>query len=284
MLAMLDEALERALPKTQCREARVVEAMRYALLGGGKRVRAQLAMRFCEACGGAAADALPFACAVEMIQAYSLIHDDLPCMDDDDLRRGKPSCHKVFGEATALLAGDALQSLAFETVAGAENLSAGARLAAVTELARCIGMHGMVGGQTIDMEYENTPCGEDVLCDLQGKKTGALMQASCVLGCLAGGGSRAALEAAARYAGALGRAFQIVDDLLDATATTEQLGKPAGSDARQQKSTFVSVLGVETAMERVRVFTNEAISATIPFGEKGRPLAELAQALAVRLQ
>ncbi len=276
MIALIEDALSRYLPLTDCRENKVVEAMRYSLLGGGKRIRAKLVLLFCEACGGEADKALPLACAVEMVHAYSLIHDDLPCMDDDDIRRGKPSCHIEFDYATALLAGDALQSLAFQTVATAD-LDGRLIKEAVRVLAECIGCHGMVGGQMIDLNYENKSCGYDVLCDIEAKKTGALIKAACVLGCIAADANDRQITAAKQYAEALGRAFQITDDILDITSTSEELGKPVGSDEARNKSTFVSVMGMEKAVNEVRALTQSAIENAEIFGKNGQKLIDLAK-------
>lgn len=276
MIALIENALSGYLPLTGEREENVIKAMRYSLLGGGKRIRAKLVLLFCEACGGDVDKALPFACAVEMVHAYSLIHDDLPCMDDDDLRRGKPSCHIEFDYATALLAGDALQSLAFETMASAD-LEGGIIAKAVKIFAELIGCHGMVGGQVIDIDYENKECNYDVLQDIERKKTGALIKASCVLGCLAADADEDKIKAAENYAEALGRAFQITDDILDITSTSEELGKPVGSDEDRNKSTFVSVMGMENAVKEVDRLTELAVNNARLFGEKGQKLINLAE-------
>ncbi len=278
MISAIENALDMCLPLTDCREKRVVDAMRYSLLGGGKRIRARLVLLFCEACGGDIESAMPFACAVEMVHAYSLIHDDLPCMDDDELRRGKPSCHMKFDYATALLAGDALQSLAFETLTSAK-LPYQQIVKAVNLLARNIGCSGMVGGQVIDIAYENKPCDEDVLEDIEAKKTGALINAACILGCIAASADDDMLKAAEEYGSALGRAFQITDDILDIISTSDVLGKPVGSDENQNKSTFVSVLGMDTAVKAVSDLTDIAVKSAEFFGAKGEQLKKLAISL-----
>ncbi len=231
------------------------EAMRYSLLAGGKRIRPILTLEFCQAAGGRMEDALDFACGVEMLHTYSLIHDDLPCMDNDDLRRGKPTCHKVFGECVATLAGDALQAAAFETVLAAPGLSDRARAKAALALAKAAGEKGMCGGQYYDTEGDGQPHTEQELTAINAAKTGALLQAACRMGVLAAsdqsGWDSAFLSAAAEYANHLGLAFQIQDDILDATSTTEALGKPVGSDASNDKSTYWFLLGPEACKRRV---------------------------------
>lgn len=246
--AHTNAALDLAVPVFG--ESHVVEAMRYSLLGAGKRIRAALVLEFARLCGVGEDTAMPFACAVEMIHAYSLIHDDLPCMDDDDFRRGKPSCHKRFGEACALLAGDALLTLAFETAALAP-LPGEICARAVGELARAAGYQGMVGGQIQDLEAENHRIPLEALQSLYGMKTGALLRVSALLGCLAG--QKPALEAAAKaYTDALGITFQITDDILDVTGSVEKLGKPIGSDAGNRKTTYVTLLGLDGARLEAR--------------------------------
>ncbi len=231
------------------------EAMRYSLLAGGKRIRPILALQFCQAAGGRMEDALDFACGVEMLHTYSLIHDDLPCMDNDDLRRGKPTCHKVFGQCAATLAGDALQAAAFETVLAAPGLSDRARAKAALALAKAAGEKGMCGGQYYDTEGDGHPHTEPELTAINAAKTGALLRAACQMGVLAAsdqsGWDSAFLSAAEEYAAHLGLAFQIQDDILDATSTTETLGKPVGSDASNDKSTYWFLLGPEACKRRV---------------------------------
>ncbi len=231
------------------------EAMRYSLLAGGKRIRPVLTLEFCQAAGGRLEDALDFACGVEMLHTYSLIHDDLPCMDNDDLRRGKPTCHKVFGECVATLAGDALQAAAFETVLAAPGLSDRARAKAALVLAKAAGEQGMCGGQYYDTEGDGQSHTEPELTVINAAKTGALLQAACQMGVLAAsdqsGWNSSFLSAAEEYAAHLGLAFQIQDDILDATSTTETLGKPVGSDASNDKSTYWFLLGPEACKRRV---------------------------------
>ena len=222
---------------------RLQEAMRYSLLAGGKRVRPVLALAFCELCGGRLEEALPFAAAVECVHTYSLIHDDLPCMDDDDLRRGRPTCHKVYGETMAVLAGDALQAEAFRLIAGARDMEAWQRSEAVLVLADACGADGMVAGQVLDTDQ--LASGEADLRILCALKTGALIRAAAELGCIAAGAGEDARRRASDYAGHLGLAFQVRDDMLDVTAQEDELGKPIGSDQAAGKRTFVDLLGLD---------------------------------------
>ena len=265
------------------------EAMRYSLLGGGKRIRPILSMMFCEAAGGTMEEALDFGCAVEMLHTYSLIHDDLPCMDDDDLRRGRPTSHKVFGECIATLAGDALQAAAFQTVAcTAADWRKGGETApglAAGVLARAAGEEGMCGGQYYDTIGDGKPHTEEELLEIHDKKTGALLRAACVMGVIASFGHREVEEgcfaAAKEYATKLGLAFQIRDDMLDVIATEEDLGKPIGSDAENQKSTFVALKGVEACEAMVDTLTEEAITCLADYPDSGF-LCGLARMLAGR--
>ena len=268
------------------------EAMRYSLLGGGKRIRPILAMMFCEAAGGTMEEALDFGCAVEMLHTYSLIHDDLPCMDDDDLRRGRPTSHKVFGECIATLAGDALQAAAFQTVACTEaHWRKGGETApglAAGVLARAAGEEGMCGGQYYDTIGDGKPHTEEELLEIHDKKTGALLRAACVMGLIASFGHREVEEgcfaAAKEYATKLGLAFQIRDDMLDVIATEEDLGKPIGSDAENEKTTYVTLLGLEGCAERVKRYTEEAKAAlrSCSWGGNTAFLEQLADELATR--
>lgn len=262
---------------------RLTAAMRYSLLNGGKRIRACLTVMFAELHGGDAKGAMPFACALEMIHAHSLIHDDLPCMDDDAMRRGRPSCHIAYGEATALLAGDALLARAFGVIADADELTLEQKVRGVSVLSSCTGENGMLGGQQKDKLYENLAASEDILNDIQNKKTGALIRAACELGCIAAQKYDEASAASARsYASALGRAFQITDDILDVTSSSEVLGKPAGSDESMNKSTYVSVLGLDAARAKVKELTAEAEQAVRVYGEKAYDLIKLAYQLTER--
>lgn len=234
----------------------LIEAMRYSLLAGGKRLRPIFVLDFCRMCGGDWKAAAPFAAAVEMIHTYSLIHDDLPCMDDDDLRRGKPTNHKVYGEAVAVLAGDALLTEAFSLIASAP-YSAEVRIRATQVLAECAGALGMVGGQILDIQSEARECTEQEVLNIQERKTGALIKAACVLGVLAGGGSEDQIVWASKFARHLGLAFQIRDDILDVIGTRESMGKGVGTDAG--KNTFVSLYGVEICEGMVKSQTAAAM-------------------------
>ena len=265
------------------RYGQIYDAMLYSLRAGGKRLRPVLALETCRMCGGDVASVLPFACAVEMIHTYSLIHDDLPCMDDDDLRRGKPTNHKVFGEATAVLAGDALLTAAFEMIAEHRHLVPAERvLEALDCLAHAAGAAGMIGGQMLDMEGEDKTLSLDQLEELQTLKTGALICAAAELGCIVAGGDDAMRQAVRQYAGCLGRAFQVRDDMLDVISTAQVLGKPIGSDAENGKSTFVSALGLEACEALVNDLTKQAIEALDGFDNSGFHIW-LAQRMAKRL-
>lgn len=230
-------------------------AMRYSLLAGGKRLRPIFVFEFCRMCGGDPVDAIAFAAAVEMIHTYSLIHDDLPCMDNDDYRRGRLTNHKVYGEATAVLAGDALLTAAFGQIAGA-GLSAEARIRAVQVLSDCAGETGMVGGQILDMASEHRICTEQEVLDIQSRKTGALIRSACMLGVIAGQGSEEQLRAASEFASCLGLAFQIRDDMLDVIGDAATLGKATGAD--ENKNTFVRLYGLDNCNELVKEYTEKA--------------------------
>lgn len=242
----------------------VFESMEYSVKNGGKRVRPLLTLLFCDACGGNVENALPMAQAVEFIHTYSLIHDDLPCMDDDDYRRGKPSNHKVYGEAFALLAGDGLLTAAFERISqgcleglyGSETAISG-----VSALSSLAGSRGMIGGQVIDLLNENNPDADfENLQLMDSLKTGALIEAACVLGCIVAGASEEKFDAARIFAQNIGLAFQIKDDILDVTSSLEKLGKLTGSDNQNGKSTYVTLLGVEKCQELVEKLTEEALA------------------------
>ncbi len=280
-IALINCALYDYVKLTGGEEDEVAEAMLYSLKNGGKRVRPMLVLEFCRVCGGDVNAALSLACAIEMIHTYSLIHDDLPCMDDDDFRRGKPSCHKKFGEATALLAGDGLLTLAFSVAAGA-SLPPEQVVKAVKLLSDCAGHLGMIGGQTMDLQHENKAITLDMLRSTDELKTGRLIFAACTLGCIAAGADEKAFEAASTYAESIGLAFQIVDDLLDITSTEEALGKPIGSDKENNKSTYPALLGFEKSKEIVNELTDTAVDALAVFGENGRFLADYARLLANR--
>lgn len=257
--AMIEERLAEIF-RDETRYADLQEAMEYSLLAGGKRIRPVLTLETCRMCGGSLQAALPFACGVEMIHTYSLIHDDLPAMDNDNLRRGRPTNHVVYGEATAILAGDGLLTAAFEQLAGAE-LPPERVVAAMACLARCAGPAGMVGGQALDMAGEGHALTRSELELLQSLKTGALISAAARLGAIAAGADEEKLRQIDRYAQALGRAFQVRDDMLDETSSAEELGKNVGSDRVNGKSTFVTALGLDGCAALVDQLTQEAIDA-----------------------
>ena len=250
--------------------ADLYDAMRYSLLAGGKRLRPVLLLESCRMCGGDVEGALPFACAVEMLHTYSLIHDDLPAMDNDDLRRGRPTNHKVYGEATAILAGDGLLTAAFETMLEhGGDLPAPRVLAAAACLGRAAGARGMVGGQALDMAGEGHALALADVEELQRLKTGALIAAAAEMGCILAGGGAEARAAVRRYAEKLGLAFQIRDDMLDVEGDEATLGKPIGSDAENEKTTFVTLKGLEWCQDAVERLTREAQEALDVFQEAG---------------
>lgn len=260
------------------------ESMRYSLLAGGKRIRPVLTLEFARLAGLADwKTALPMACALELVHTYSLIHDDLPCMDDDDLRRGRPTNHKVFGEANAVLAGDGLLTAAFETMlAPGQKLPPERVLGAAGILARAAGGRGMVGGQVLDMAGEGRALGLTEVEELQRLKTGALIRAAVEMGCAVAGGAEEQREALCRYADCLGLAFQIQDDILDVVGDEATLGKPIGSDARSDKTTFVALKGLADCRILVAELTDRAVEALAPFGSEAESLRGLAQSLAGR--
>ena len=238
-------------------QARLAEAMRYSLLAGGKRIRPMLVLEFGRIAGGDVAAALPVACAIEMLHTYSLIHDDLPCMDNDDLRRGRPTNHVVFGECTAVLAGDALQAEAFGTILRSA-LPAERKAACAEILASAVGLDGMCGGQYLDMSWEGRQLTEQELTEINSRKTGALLVAACQMGVAAAGGSRLMLDTAGHFGAALGMAFQIRDDMLDVLSTAEELGKPIGSDSQENKNTYMVLMGEEGCRQTVQQLTEFA--------------------------
>lgn len=238
----------------------VAKAMDYSLEAGGKRIRPVLVLAFCNMCGGDYKKAAAPAAAIEMIHTFSLIHDDLPCMDDDDFRRGKPSCHKQFDEATAVLAGDALAIRPFEIIAKSAELSDTAKIRIIAELANSSGAEGMIGGQIIDIENEKrNVVDEENLHTMYLLKTGKLIKTSCVMGCIAAGADDEKIKYAEKYAECLGMAFQIIDDILDVTGNEQLLGKPVGSDAEENKTTFVTIFGIEKAREEAEKYTKQAM-------------------------
>lgn len=282
-------ALERCVHPSDAKYGVIHDAMRYSLLSGGKRLRPFLTFEFsCLAArnNGVDADsamqaALPFACAVEMIHTYSLIHDDLPCMDNDDLRRGKPTNHKVYGEANALLAGDGLLTRAFGVAASNPCVEPSVTARAIALLSDCAGEDGMIGGQVLDLLGESEQYDLRTLEITQALKTGELIRCACLLGCYAGGASEAVIEAAERYALGVGRAFQIIDDILDVEGDEAVLGKPVGSDAQSGKITFLSHMTVSEARDYAKRLTEDAKEAVSAL-EGSEVLCELADYLLTR--
>ena len=283
-IALIEPALARYLSEERQAGYDVIfEAAKYSALAGGKRLRPVIALEFCRLCGGDVQAALPFACALEMIHTYSLIHDDLPCMDNDDLRRGRPTNHRVYGEAVAVLAGDGLLTRAFEIAGGADGVPAETALRCVRILGRAAGMNGMIGGQVLDMGSEHEKIPLDRLILLQELKTGCLIHAAAALGCtVAGRTDEKTLAAAQTFGNKLGLAFQIQDDLLDIEGDSAVLGKTTGKDEKSEKSTFPSLLGAEKCRELVRSLTDEAVCALNGLGSDSF-LAELAYSLIDRL-
>ena len=280
---LVDSRLEVLLEGQEKAVQDLTDAMRYSTMIGGKRVRPVLVLEFCRVCGGDPDHALDLACALEMIHTSSLIHDDMPCMDNDDMRRGQPSCHKKFGENTALLAGDALEAYAFEVAAGAD-LPAKAVVEAVKLLAKATGPYGMLGGQIMDVENESR---DDVALDrleaTHQKKTGALIRVACELGCIAAGASKELRKAAVEYGKNLGLAFQVCDDILDVTGNELLLGKPVGSDEEEEKATYVTLLGLDAEKQTAKDYTDQAYQALEAFDENGF-LRDLTESLLTREQ
>lgn len=277
---LVEEALHQVCQGWR-RYADLTEAMEYSLLAGGKRIRPVLVLETCRLCGGDPALALPLACGVEMIHTYSLIHDDLPAMDDDDLRRGRPTNHKVYGEATAILAGDGLLTAAFGVLTQAE-LPTERVVEAVSCLSREAGPEGMVGGQVLDMAGEGRALTRGELEQLQQLKTGALISAAAELGCIAAGGTEEQRCAVREYARCIGRAFQIQDDILDVTSTSQELGKPVHSDEKNNKVTYVTLFGVEKASEQVQKLSEQAEAVLEGLSSKNKFLTALVMEMASR--
>jgi len=277
----VDAALHRALPAESAWPTAIHRAVRYSLFAGGKRIRPALVIAAGEAVGGARGELMPLACAVEMIHTYSLVHDDLPAMDDDDLRRGKPTSHKVFGEAVAILAGDALLTRAFHLMAevpeGGDDLRVRRRVRATAILGEACGTTGLIGGQVMDLESEGEAIDAEALERLHRAKTGALLSACVRGGAILGGASGEELERLTRYASAIGLAFQVVDDVLDATEDAAHLGKTAGKDEAARKATYVSVHGLEKARALAASLRQEALDAIAPLGPRGELLAAIAR-------
>ena len=262
-------------------QARLAEAMRYSLLAGGKRIRPILVLEFCRIAGGDVEAALPVACAIEMLHTYSLIHDDLPCMDNDALRRGRPTNHVVYGECTAVLAGDTLQAEAFGTILRCD-LPAERKAACAEILAGAVGLDGMCGGQYLDMSWEGRKLSEQELTEINSRKTGALLVAACQMGVAAAGGSRLMLDTAGHFGAALGMAFQIRDDMLDVLSTAEELGKPIGSDSQENKNTYMVLMGEEGCRQTVARLTDFAKNVLGEAFEDTDFLCALADSLADR--
>lgn len=280
-VSLTEERLRTLCDRFLPEQAEISRAARYSLLGGGKRVRAILVLAACELAGGDLSAAADYAAALEMLHCYSLIHDDLPCMDNDDFRRGRPSCHRQYSESTALLAADALVTAAFEVIANAP-LSAESRVQAAAILARGSGARGMLYGQELDKHFEHNRASVEELLSLHRHKTGALILAGVQLGCAAAGASESLREPLETYAREIGLVFQIVDDILDVTSSTETLGKPVGSDAENDKTTFVTLYGLDGAQEMAKQHNDSALAALSPLGEKADFLRNLAQNLLVR--
>ncbi len=279
---IIEEAIDKYLPDEEKNYKTVIEAMRYSLLLGGKRIRPALLLEFYKICGGKGQSAVPFALALEMIHTYSLIHDDLPCMDNDDMRRGKPSNHKVYGEDMALLAGDGLLTLAFGIAAKCNDLPAERVLKAIGELACFAGYKGMIGGQVIDLQSENKAVGLDIIEELNLLKTAGLIRAACRIGCILAGADEEKILAADSFARNIGLAFQLVDDILDVTGDLKLLGKPIGSDSENNKSTFVSVLGIEKCRDDVKMLTESAVACLDRFDSDTQFLKQLTIYLSCR--
>ena len=278
-VSKIDAALERYLSPEDNPQKNIYAAMAYSVFAGGKRLRPVLLLEACRMCGGDEDSAMPFACAMEMIHTYSLIHDDLPAMDNDDLRRGRPTSHIKFGEATAILAGDSLLNKAFETMAQSKSEHA---LKAISIIADSSGTEGMIGGQIVDMESEGKQIDIDTLRYMHSLKTGAIIRSSCTAGAVLGGGDEAAVKAMDEFATNLGIAFQIQDDILDVTGSEEELGKPIGSDKVQGKSTYVSLLGLEKSAKMAAEYSAKAKAALAPFGKKAEFLLALTDYLTDR--
>ncbi len=281
---LINDSLEKYVPECDYGIDTVSSAMKYSLSIGGKRIRPMLVLEFCRICGGDIHEALPFAIALEMIHTYSLIHDDLPCMDDDDMRRGMPSCHIKFGEANALLAGDGLLTAAFGVIAGSQIALKRPNVAvrAIRELSRLSGVSGMIGGQELDLQSENKKVSINELEIIDKLKTGGLIECAAILGVLSVCDNEEYLNAACTYARNIGHAFQIVDDILDVVGDEKELGKPVGSDKECGKSTYVSLFGLEKSREYADELTDAAVESLAVFGDEADFLTELAYSLVKR--
>jgi geranylgeranyl diphosphate synthase type II len=278
----VDETLDELLPKASTKPATIHKAMRYSIFAGGKRLRPVLTLAAAEVCGGPRENALFSACAVECIHTYSLIHDDLPCMDDDDLRRGRPTSHKVFGEGIAVLAGDALLTVAFEMLAQAPVSARYGTAALVRELASAAGSRWLIAGQVLDLEGEGKPTSKAALKFIHESKTAALLTCAIRLGAMSANATPSKLEALTHYGHSLGLAFQVIDDILDVTQTTEKLGKTAGKDAAVTKATYPALFGLKRSREIAAELTQEALGSLAPFGKKATLLRSLTESLLAR--
>jgi len=280
--SLIENRINELFPEVESGYSAVSDAARYSLLLGGKRIRPAITLLFCELCGGKTEDALDFAVALEMIHTYSLIHDDLPCMDDDDMRRGNPSCHKKFGEDIALLAGDTLLTQAFY-VASVAWVSPEIKVKAAKVLSESAGLHGMIGGQVLDLSFEKIRPDAEKLSDMYMRKTAALLICASKLGIIAAGkDTEQNLKSAEIFGFNLGLAFQVIDDILDCTADEKLLGKPVGSDEKNQKTTFVTLYGIEKSREIAADMTDKAISALENFGGDTEKLENLTEFLLSR--
>lgn len=282
---MVEEALGGIFPGPEGPAADIISAMSYSLFAGGKRLRPILCMAGAEAVGGEAQDVLPIACAIELIHTYSLIHDDLPVMDDDDMRRGKPTNHKVFGEAVALLAGDGLLTKAFHVMTGAnfvKRVRPNALLAVIALIAKAAGYEGMVGGQIVDIQSEGKEVDPDVLEFIHTRKTAALISASVVSGAILVGGEDPQVKALASYGQNIGLAFQVSDDILDIEGNSQELGKNVGSDERQGKITYPTLIGLSRSKEIQGELVEQAIESLEPFDRRAEPLRHIAKYIIVR--
>ena len=279
---MVEEALEVALPQQDGPETRVVEAMRYSLFAGGKRLRPILCLAASESVGGDLKAAMPAGCALEMIHTYSLIHDDLPAMDDDDLRRGKPTNHKVFGEAIAILAGDGLLTEAFVLLSDYNSLLPERAVQVIGVIAEAASYRGMVGGQVVDILSQNKRADLEIVQQMHSRKTAALIAATTESGALTGKGSEAQVAALARYGRAIGLAFQIADDILDIEGDTELLGKTTGADEARGKVTYPAAVGLERSRQTANEMVNDALAALEGFDDRANPLRSLANYIITR--
>ena len=279
---LIDRALDQYLPKENVRPATIHKAMRYSLFAGGKRLRPILTLAAAEACGGKIDNALPLACAMECIHTYSLVHDDLPSMDNDDFRRGRPTCHKVFGDGIAVLAGDALLTIAFEIVSRAKSQHRYDLFTLLREVAVSAGSQKLIAGQVADLEAEGKKVSLADLRYIHQNKTAAILTASVCLGAMSANATAKELSAVTKFGRALGLAFQVIDDILDVTQTSEKLGKSAGKDVAAQKATYPAVMGLAKSRAEAKRLTKEAHDALAIFGKKGDTLHALANHLLER--